>query len=59
MRVAEHIQGSHSELEVKDYDARIVLGYAFFSVAFLVLIYAASTAAGMAPGDLASMPVFP
>jgi hypothetical protein len=59
MRAAENIRRDHSEPEVRDYDTRIALGYAFFSIALLVLIYAASTSAGMVAGDFAAMPVFP
>jgi hypothetical protein len=59
MRAAENIRRDNSGLEVRDYDTRIALGYAFFSIAFLVLIYAASIPAGTAAGDLASMSVFP
>jgi hypothetical protein len=57
--VTENIRHDNSELAVKDHDTRIMLGYAFFSIAFLVLIYAAAMSAGAAPGDFASMSVFP
>jgi hypothetical protein len=57
--VAENIRPDISGLKIKDYDTRITLGYAIFSVAFLVLIYAASTSAGTAAGDFAAMSVFP
>ena len=59
MRVAENIRRDDSELEVRDYDIRIALGFAFFSIAFLVLVYAASISAGTAAADFASMSVFP
>ena len=59
MTVAESIRRDISGLKVKDYDTRITLGYAIFSMAFLVLIYAASTSAGTAAADFASMSVFP
>jgi hypothetical protein len=57
--VAENIRSGNSELKVRDYDARIMLGYVIFSIAFLVIIYAASMSAGTAPGEFASMSVFP
>jgi hypothetical protein len=57
--VTENIRRNNSELAVKDYDTRIMLGYAFFTIAFLVLIYAAAMSAGIAAGDFASMSVFP
>ncbi len=59
MRVAENIRRDNSELEVKDYDTLIMLSYAIFSIAFLVIIYAAAMSAGTAPGEFASMSVFP
>jgi hypothetical protein len=59
VRVAENTRRNNSELEVKDYDTLITLSYAIFSIVFLVIIYAASMSAGTAPGELASMTVFP
>lgn len=59
MTIAENIRRDDSELKVRDHDTKIMLGYALFSIAFLVLIYAGSMAAGMAAGDFASMTVFP
>jgi hypothetical protein len=59
MRVAEDIRHGNSELKVKDYDTLITLSYAIFSIAFLVLIYAASMSGGTASGEFASMSVFP
>jgi hypothetical protein len=56
---AENIRSGNSELKVRDYDTRIMLCYAIFSIAFLVIIYAASMSAGTAPGEFASMSVFP
>jgi hypothetical protein len=57
--VAENIRRDNSNLKVKDYDTRITFCYAIFSIAFLVLIHAASMSAGTAAGDFASMSVFP
>jgi hypothetical protein len=57
--VAENIRRDNSNLKVKDYDTRITLRYAMFSIAFVVLTYAASMSAGTAAGDFASMSVFP
>jgi hypothetical protein len=59
VRAAENIRSHHSEPKVRDYDARITLSYAIFSIAFLVIIYAASMSAGTAAGEFASMAVFP
>jgi hypothetical protein len=59
VRVAENIRRASSELKVKDYDMLITLGYAIFSIVFLIIIYAASMSAGTASGEFASMSVFP
>ncbi len=59
MTTAETVRHDSSELETKDYDTLITLSYAIFSIVFLVLIYAASMAAGTPPGTFASMTVFP
>jgi len=57
--VAENIRRDNSGLKVKDYDTRITFCYATFSIALLVLIYAASMSAGTAAGGFASMSAFP
>jgi hypothetical protein len=57
--VAENIRRDNSGLKVKGHDTRITFCYAVFSIAFLVLIYAASISAGTAAGDFASMSAFP
>jgi hypothetical protein len=59
MRVAENIHIDNSESKVGDYDALIMLSYAVFSIAFLVVIYVASLSAGTASGDFATMSAFP
>ena len=59
MRIAENIGPDNSEVKAKDYDTLITLSYAIFSIAFLVLIYAASMSAGTGSGEFASMTVFP
>jgi hypothetical protein len=58
MRVADEIRFDHSKAK-GDYDALIMLSYAVFSITFLLLIYAASTSSGTAPGEFAAMSVFP
>ena len=59
MRIAENTGRDDSELKVKSYDTVIMLSYAIFSIAFLLLIHAASMSAGTASGEFASMSVFP
>jgi hypothetical protein len=45
--------------KVRDHDASIMLGYLVLSIIFLVALYSASISPGTAPGDFASMIVFP
>jgi hypothetical protein len=59
VRVAENIRRENSGVRVRDYDTLIQLSYAIFSIVFVVAIYAASPPAGTAPGEFASMSVFP
>jgi hypothetical protein len=57
MRVAENIRSDSSDFE--DHDVKIMLGYVVLAITLLIAIYAASMSSGTAPGDFASMPVFP
>jgi hypothetical protein len=59
MRVAESSRSDNTDFEVKDHDAKIMLGYAVFAIALLIAIYAASASPGTAPGEFASMSAFP
>jgi hypothetical protein len=59
VRIAENNGRDNSELKVKNYDTLIMLSYAISSIAFLVLIHAASMSAGTASGEFALMSVFP
>jgi hypothetical protein len=57
MAIAEQ---NHFVIEkVRNHDASIMLGYLILSIIFLVALYSASTVPGTAPGDFASMVVFP
>jgi hypothetical protein len=57
MAIAE--QNQFVAEKVRNHDASIMLGYLMLSVIFLVALYSASMVPGTAPGDFASMVVFP
>ena len=59
MRIAERSQFGSADFQARDHDLKIMLGYVVFMVALLIAIYAAANLPGTAPGDLASMLVFP
>jgi hypothetical protein len=46
-------------LEAKNYDMSILLGYSIFAIVFLIVVYFDSMSPGTAPGDFAAMTVFP
>jgi hypothetical protein len=48
-----------AQREVKNHDAMISVGYAIFAIVLLIAIYFGSMSSGTAPGDFASMTVFP
>jgi hypothetical protein len=57
--ISDEIRLDKSKLKSSDYDGLIMLSYVIFAITFLFLIYAAATWSGAAPGDFASMAVFP
>jgi hypothetical protein len=59
MRVTEISRSDHTDLEVKNYDVKIMLGYVVFVVVMLIAIGAASISPGASPADFASMSFFP
>jgi hypothetical protein len=52
-------QRQAEDVEVKNYDMSILLGYSIFAIVFLVVIYFDSMSPGTAPADFVSMTVFP
>jgi hypothetical protein len=58
MRIAEQTQFT-AQSEFKNYDAMFFPGYSIVVIVLLTAIYFGSMASGTAPGDLASMIVFP
>jgi hypothetical protein len=59
MKVAQPSHINSAKLKVKHYDTTILLAYVALTIAFLIVIYMASTSPGTAPGEFASMTVFP
>jgi hypothetical protein len=59
MEIAQQTRFDTIRRKVKSYDVTILFGYVFFAVLLLMGIYWGSMSSGMAPGDLASMTVFP
>jgi len=58
MEIAEQRSFKTVKGEVRHRDAAIFLGYSIFAMVLLAICFA-TTSSGMAPGDLASMTVFP
>jgi hypothetical protein len=59
MEIAQQTRFQTTQPVVRSYDVTILLGYSFFAIVLLIAIYFGSMSSGMAPGDLASMTVFP
>ena len=59
MAIAEQRRLKTVKDEVRHRDATILLGYSIFALVLLIAIYCGSMSSGIAPGDLASMTVFP
>lgn len=59
MRVSKFDRVEEDKLCVRDHNPFITLAYGIFSIVFLAVAYSASTSAGMASSELASMSAFP
>ena len=59
MEIAQQTRFETTQREVRSHDLTILLGYAVFAILLLIGIYWGAMASGVAPGDLASMTVFP
>jgi hypothetical protein len=59
MEIAQRTEFETAQRKVRSYDAAILLGYTAFGIVLLAGIYWGSVSSGIAPGDLASMTVFP
>jgi hypothetical protein len=59
IEITQLSQINNAKPKVKHYDATILLGYVALSIVLLIEICFASMSPGTAPGDFASMTVFP
>ena len=59
MAIAQQTRFETTRHEVRSHDVTILLGYSVFAFLLLIGIYWDSMSSGLAPGDLASMTVFP
>jgi hypothetical protein len=59
MEMVQRTRFKTTQREVRSYDVTIVLGYVAFAVVFVIAIYLGAQSSGMAPGDFATMTVFP
>lgn len=59
MEIVQRTRFKTAQREVGSHDAAIVLGYAAFAVVLMIAIYLGSLSSGTAPGDFATMTVFP
>ena len=59
MEIAELSRFKTVKSEVRGHDVTILLGYSIFAIVLLIAIYFDSMSSGIAPGDLASITVFP
>jgi len=59
MEIVQQTRFEAAQSEVRTQDMSIVLGYTVFAMVLLIATYLGSMSAGMAPGDLATMTVFP
>ena len=59
MEIAGQTRFDIAQRQVKNRNATFLLGCSIFASVLLIAIYLGSTSPGIAPGDLASMTVFP
>ena len=59
MAIAKQARLDTIQHTARSHDTAILLGYVIFSIALMIAIYLGSMSSGTAPGDFASMTVFP
>ena len=59
MEIAQRTKFETAEHEVSSHDVMIILGYMAFAILLLMAMYFGSMSSGTAPGDFATMTVFP
>jgi len=59
MEIVQSTKLSPAQREVKSHDGTIMLSYLALAIVFMIAIYLGSLSSGTAPGDFATMTVFP
>jgi hypothetical protein len=59
MEIVQRAQLKTAQREVRSHDVTIVMSYAAFVIVLLIAIYFGAFSPGTAPGDFATMTVFP
>jgi hypothetical protein len=59
MEIVQPTKFATTQREVKSHDGTIMLGYLAIAIVLLIAIYLGSLSSGTAPGDFATMTVFP
>ena len=59
MEIVQRTRFKTAQREAGSYDVTIVLGYVAFAIVLVIAIYLGSLSSGTAPGDFATMTVFP
>lgn len=59
MEIAQKTRLETARRKISDLDVTILLGYSISAIMLLIGIYLGSMSAGTAPGDFATMTVFP
>jgi hypothetical protein len=59
MEIVQPTKFTSAQRDGRDHDVTIILGYAAFAIVLLIAIYLGSLSSGTAPGDFATMTVFP
>jgi hypothetical protein len=59
MEIVHSTKFNTAQREVRSHDATIILGYAVLAIVLLIAIYLGSLSSGTAPGDFATMTIFP
>jgi hypothetical protein len=59
MEIVQPTKFATIQREVRSHDLTIILGYSAFAIVLLIAIYLGSLSSGTAPGDFATMTVFP
>jgi hypothetical protein len=59
MAIAQRTKFETAQHEVRSHDVTVILGYTAFAILLLIAMYFGSMSSGTAPGDFATMTVFP